>query len=380
MTGTRSPDIAVNLLWCVPGDVGGSEEYLVRQLVGLSRVAPELDVVLHVPQGFAAAHRDLSVRYRTVTAPHDGRRRARRLVDEAVALPRRIGVPGLVHHGGGTVPMRSPRPVVLTVHDVQYLTYPENFSALKRRYLAWAVPRSIAVADVITVPSGYVARSLVEHLTADPSRIVVVPHGYEPGCGAAEPDDLRTRYGLGEGPILVFPAVTHPHKNHAFLLELMAGPWVATGHRLVLLGGRGAADGSVQRLIGRLGLADRVIRPGRVPAADRDGLVAMADALVFPSRYEGFGAPVLEAMGLGVPVIAADSTALPEVLGDAGLLLDLDVQSWAGALDEVERRRSEMVGAGLRRATERFSLEASGRALAGAYRRVVPDRTSNVVG
>jgi alpha-1,3-rhamnosyl/mannosyltransferase len=108
-----------------------------------------------------------------------------------------------------------------------------------------------------------------------------------------------------------------------------------------------------------------VIRPGRVPEADRDGLIAGAEALVFPSQYEGFGAPVLEAMALGTPVICSDRAALPEVAGDAALVRPLELDAWKGALDEIDR--PTMAAAGRARAAS-FSTAASGAALASAYR------------
>jgi colanic acid biosynthesis glycosyl transferase WcaI len=171
----------------------------------------------------------------------------------------------------------------------------------------------------------------------------------------------------------VFPAITHPHKQHRFLLDLLAG--AATGTRwadpelmLVLPGGRGRADDDVAAAIARRRLGDRVVRPGRVPAADRDGLVAAAEALVFPSQYEGFGAPVLEAMALGTPVVVSDLAALPEVAGDAAVIRELHHDAWVGALDEVADRRDELIAAGRTRAAA-FTTTASGAALAAAYRR-----------
>ena len=183
---------------------------------------------------------------------------------------------------------------------------------------------------------------------------------------APPPDEVRRRYGLGSGRVLVYPAITHPHKNHRFLLELMARHWTDPDLRLVLLGGRGGAEDEVAADIARWGLGSRVIRPGRVPDADRDGLVAAADALVFPSEYEGFGAPVVEAMALGTPVICSDQRALAEVVGDAGLVLPLDLDAWGDALDVLAERRATMTTSGLRRAAD-FSIERSGAALADAY-------------
>ena len=103
--------VGVNLLWCLPGAVGGSEEYLVRQLVGLHEAAPEVHAKLFVLPGFAAAHRDLAAQHELVVASLDARRRSRRVLSEATWLPHRLAGVDVVHHGGGTVPLRSPGPV-----------------------------------------------------------------------------------------------------------------------------------------------------------------------------------------------------------------------------------------------------------------------------
>jgi glycosyltransferase involved in cell wall biosynthesis len=178
---------------------------------------------------------------------------------------------------------------------------------------------------------------------------------------------LRRDYGLGSGRVLVFPAITHPHKGHLFLLEVMGRYWDDPDLRLVLLGGAGAADDEVTATIERLGLGHRVVRPGRVTDAHRDGLIALADALVFPSEYEGFGAPVVEAMALGTPVICSDEPALAEVVGDAGIVLPRDGEAWADALDVLTRRSAELRSAGRLRAAS-FTAERSGAGLAMAYR------------
>ena len=117
-------------------------------------------------------------------------------------------------------------------------------------------------------------------------------------------------------------------------------------------------------------LSQSVRKLGRVSNADRDGLLKMAEALIFPSEYEGFGAPVVEAMALGVPVICSDRACLPEVIGNAGLVLGLDEEAWAGALQEMQDQRSEFINRGLERA-KLFTSEISGQALAAAYRRII---------
>lgn len=369
-------EVAVNLLWCVPGEVGGSEQYLVRQLLGLPEhdgagdgpIAP----TIYCLASFADAHPELAERFSMVVSDIDGRDRRRRIAAEHVWLARRTRSAAVVHHGGGTTPFVGRRPIVLTIHDLQYETYPEYLHPVKLRYLRTAVPRSVARSSVVAVPTEYVKSTVVDRFGADPDRVVVVPHGVEPDIGtrARPAAELRRQYGLGDGRVFVFPAITHPHKGHEFLLEVMATRWTDPDLRLVLLGGRGRADDLVERTIVTSGLTGRVVRPGRVGDDDRDGLIRLADALVFPSRYEGFGAPVVEAMALGTPVVCSDQAALAEVVADAGLVLPLEADAWADAPDRVATDGDAMRAAGLRRATG-FTAATSGAAIASAYRSAV---------
>ncbi|WP_051062387.1 glycosyltransferase family 4 protein [Ilumatobacter nonamiensis] len=365
-------DVAVNLLWCVPGKVGGSEQYLTRQLDGLGAETTEFAPTIYCLPSFVDAHPELTARFAAVTASIDGTDRARRVLTEHTWLARRTKSADLVHHGGGTAPSRGGRPIVLTVHDLQYETFPHYTSATKLRYLRTMMPRSVARAAVVAVPTEYVRGTVIGRFGLDPERVVVVPHGVEPDLGerARSEQVLRRDYGLGDGRVLVLPAITHPHKGHRFLLDVLARHWPDPALRLVFLGGPGAADADIRREVARRGLADRVVFAGRVDDADRDGLIRIADALVFPSEYEGFGAPVVEAMALDTPVICSDQPALSEVVADAGLVLALDHEAWADALDLVARDGDEMRAAGRRRAQD-FTARTSGTGLAAAYRRAL---------
>jgi alpha-1,3-rhamnosyl/mannosyltransferase len=238
------------------------------------------------------------------------------------------------------------------------------------------MPRSVARASVVATPSEFVQRTVIDAFGIEAERVMVVPHGVrstpiENGVRSTpivDTGSVRERYGLGEGPYVVYPAITHPHKNHRLLLDVLARHWTDPALKLVLLGGAGAADGDVARAIVDLGLTNRVVRPGRVPGADRDALIAGATALVFPSRYEGFGAPLIEAMALGTPVVCGDHPALREVAGPAAIVLPYDVDAWSDALEEVGRRRAGLIAAGRERLTK-YTLAASGRALVDAYHR-----------
>jgi glycosyltransferase involved in cell wall biosynthesis len=288
----------------------------------------------------------------------------RRVAGEATWFRGRSRRADLRHHGGGVAPIGAVRPYVLTIHDLQYRTYPEYFSRTKRAYLAAMIGRSVRQARMVAVPSQYVRESVIHAYGVAPTNVRVVPHGFEPDLlKEITPEaELRQRFALGNGPVIVYPAVTHPHKNHRFLIDLLKTRWTDPDLRLVLTGASGAAERSIAAATD-----PRIRRLGRVSAADRNGLLKMAEAMVFPSQYEGFGAPLIEAMALGCPVIASDSTCIPTIVDKAGLVLPLSIDAWAGALDRVLRTRATMIAAGLRRA-EAFTARTSGAALAGVYR------------
>jgi glycosyltransferase involved in cell wall biosynthesis len=366
---TGSAKVAVNLSWCIPGKVGGSEEYLCRQLLGLDTT---FDTTLFVPRGFAEAHPELVARFPMVSARGDGRSRARRVASESGWLYRRTADFDLVHHGGGTIPPVRRSPTLLTIHDLQYREFPGYFRPHKLAYLRFTMPRSAKRATAIAVPTEFVKNTVHDAYGIDPARIHVVPHGIEPSLGSnATPiDELRSRYRLGSEPFVVFPAMTHPHKGHGFLLDVMERSWIDQGVRLILIGGAGSVEADVARRLASGRLATHVSRLGRVPSEDRDGFLKAALAMVFPSEYEGFGAPVIEAMTLGTPVISSDRACLPEVVGDAGLVVPLTTEGWASALDDLDRRRSDLVARGFER-SRMFTTVVSGSALTSAYRSVL---------
>ncbi len=178
-----------------------------------------------------------------------------------------------------------------------------------------------------------------------PDRVVVVPHGVERHPDPTPRAELVRRHDLEDGPVVLYPAITYPHKNHATLVEAFAGVLAEhPGATLVLTGRPDAAEGQLLTRIGSLGLRDRVRRLGRVSDADVAGLYELATVVAVPSRYEGFGLPAAEAMAYDTPVVAADATSLPEVVGDAGVLVDPDdVEGWRRELgrllgDPVARR------------------------------------------
>lgn len=362
--------VAVNLTWVAPGRVGGSEEYLVRQLYGLAE-RDAIEPTIYCQRPFRSAHGELAARFRVVTVPLRRDRRSTRVLAEHTWLAARTRSADVVHHGGGTTPLIGNRPIVLTVHDLQYLRYPEYFGRGRQRYLDFMMPRSVDRAAVVTVPSVYVQRRVVDAFGVDPANVVVVPHGVPQLVKPCDADMATTlaRYDLVDRPFVVYPAITHPHKGHALLIDML--DHLHSDIAVVLVGGAGAAEADLQQAIAGSAHADRLVRTGRVPDTERDALIAAASALVFPSEYEGFGAPLVEAMVLETPVVCSAAEAVTEVAGDAAVVVaEASPEAWAQAVLEAFDRRQQLVELGAIRRTA-FTPEISGRAIAGAYRQAV---------
>lgn len=338
--------VAINLLWMVPGVVGGSETYMTRLLRGIAERNSEINYTIFALPQFAASHKGLERHFEIAYAPVTGQWKSFRIAGEnswlaAQCRKRRIQ---LVHHAGGIVPfVRTARPV-LTIHDLQYLFYPEYFSRTKLSYLRRMVPRSSEAARLIFTPSEYSRRTVIERLNIDPSVVVVVPHGISLRATQTTAGDVRERYGL-EGPFFLYPAASYPHKNHLVLVRAFAGLLERHPHAsLVFTGAKAWMEWRIARAMAerigeeivKLGIGRRVKSLGYVPTEDLDALYREATAVTFPSRFEGFGAPVLEAMSRGCPVIAADATALPEVVGEAGTLVSPDnAGQWTQAMSDL---------------------------------------------
>ena len=345
--------VGVNLLWLVAGDVGGSETWtagLLRAVLDRRR-RPGVDVTIFATPALLQAHPWLDG-FDVVAAPGAvGPSRPLRVAAESTWLPvvaRRAGV-DVLHHPGGTIPPVRATPAVVTIHDLQPLHNPERFHPVKRAYLRARLRPSVRAARLTTAVSPFTRDDVVERLGADPDRVAVTPPAIEPDPAPPEDvtdDEVRRALRL-DRPWFVFPAITYTHKRHATLVRALADVPDAL---LVLTGGAGPEEQPLRVLAERLGVADRVRRPGRVDDAVLDRLYRGAVACAFPSSFEAVGLPVLEAMARGCPVLAADATALPSVVGAAGDLLPLDdVEAWAAAMrkvlaDDEHRRRLAALG------------------------------------
>ena len=374
----RRTRVGVNLLWLVPNEVGGTEEYTVRLLGALADLDPDdLDISLYVNKSFRVSHDGLAGRFRTVVAPLSGSSRPMRVAAEAswLAFRSRRDRLDVVHHAGGTMPAVRTAPGVVTLHDLQPMSYPERFGVVKRSYIALVAPRSLRAATAVICLTDFTASDAVRLAAVDPSRIRLVPPGVDdPG---PDPDPVLAeavlqRYGLVSRPFALYPAITYAHKNHETLIAAFARLVAERPEvRLVLTGAEGPYEPMVRAAVVAHGLEGQVVRTGRIPEADLDVLYRRAALLAFPSLYEGFGLPVLEAMSRGCPAAISRTGALPEVAGDAALMVSPeDPVAWAEAMAELfdqPRRRTVLARRGVERA-RRFRWPDSAESLAAVYR------------
>jgi len=375
--------IGLNLLWLVPGEVGGSEEYTMGLLRAFGARAPaDIDLIVYVNRRLARDHVDVLAGFTTVVAPISGSSRPLRVLMESTWLALRSvrDRVEMVHHAGGTMPSVRFRPGLVTLHDLQPITHPERFGFIKRTYIRLVAPRSLRRAVRVVCLSQFTAGDAERIAGVDPRRIAIVSSGVDPIeldspeslRGVSESAEVLTRFGLEAGAFILYPAITYDHKNHRTLIDAFArlGP-SHPSLRLVLTGGVGGAEAALNAQIEELELTDRVLRTGRVVATDLDALYRYAVVMAFPSSYEGFGLPLLEAMVRGCPVVASEVGALHEVGGAAVELVNpFDLEGWAVALASViadPEHRAAMIADGLEQ-SDRYRWSNSALALAELYR------------
>ncbi|MGA8364125.1 MAG: glycosyltransferase family 1 protein [Solirubrobacteraceae bacterium] len=316
-----------------------------------------------------------------VTVPVNARNRVQWVRGEQTLLPRlgaRAGV-DLVHSLASTGPARGRFRRVVTVHDLIYARFPEAHKGIRDLGMRVLVPLAVRRSDRVIADSQSTQRDLVELLHTDPERIDVAPLG----LGALQRSDplsepeLRRRLQLGERRVVLSLSAKRPHKN---LLALIGAVAQIPGERrpLLVLPGYGTAHEAQLRERARaLGVEQDVRFLGWLSSEELEGLWQAADAFVYPSLYEGFGLPVLEAMARGVPVACSNASSLPEVAGDAALLFDpREEESIVGALERLlsDRPETERLRArGLERAGQ-FTWERTARATLASYARTLPAR------
>jgi glycosyltransferase involved in cell wall biosynthesis len=322
--------------------------------------------------------------WRTDHSRWDTRSPARRILWEQSRLAALSRELDLLHGLAFAAPLAAACPTVVTIHDLSFLRFPGAFRPLNRWYLSSITRLSTRrAARVVAVSES--TRQDVVHLCGIPgARVVTIPNGVtEEFCPAipAEAAAFRAHKGLPDHFIL-FLGTLEPRKNLVRLVDAYARWRRETGAgrqrqtKLVLAGGKGWFYQQVFDRVAELGLTEEVLFPGFVPVEELPWWYRAADLFVYPSLFEGFGLPVLEALACGTPTIASTASSLPEVAGDAALLVDpLDTAALADAIGRVlgdAQTAHELRDAGPRRAAL-FSWARTAGETVQLYRTVLGD-------
>jgi glycosyltransferase involved in cell wall biosynthesis len=371
--------VGLNLIYLVPGDTGGMETYARELIPELAAAAPHVRFTAFVNREAAA---DRGAPWGNVipaiTVPVTARNRVEWVRAEQHLLPRMGAHAGVdvVHSLGGTAPARGRFRRVVTIHDLNYRLVPEAHLGLLGLGMRVLVPLAARCSHRIIVDAASTREDLRRLLKVPAGKIDVISLGLGARRRAAPmPEtELRSNLAAGARPIVLTVCAKRPHKNLLRLVGALSLLESARRPLLILAGYPTAYEDELRRKAVALGVIEDIRLLGWVDQSELEALYMAAACFAYPSLYEGFGLPVLEAMARGVPVACSGRGALQEVAGDAALLFDPESESAiAAAIDrllndheEAQRLRSE----GRERA-ERFSWADTAAGTLATYERVL---------
>jgi glycosyltransferase involved in cell wall biosynthesis len=370
--------VALNALFLDPGASGGPETYLRGLLPALTSEFPGVRfTVFTTRRGAHVLHADgwdglVAIR----ALPCDEGQRGPRTLAEQILLPARVRHErfDVLHSLASVAPIRALVPAVITLHDLTFVRL-KTFGAVTTFGMRLVITRAAAHADAIITGSAVARDEICALLDLDRAAVAVVHHGagrpldIEP----TNPDLLGERYDLPGGPIVLCVASKRPHKNQELLVRALREPALVGDTTLVLAGHPEPYDAALRALAARLGVDERVRFVDYVSDADLEGLWRLASVAAFPTRAEGFGLPVVEALAHGVPVACSDIPVLREVGGEHVRLFDPDDPAGAARMIAAAiAAKPDPAAAGAWAA--RYSWEECARRTFDAYERAVAAR------
>jgi len=281
----------------------------------------------------------------------------------------------LFHATDFTLPPTLPRTkTILTVHDLSFVRVPETASPTLKAYLDSVVPRSVRRAHHVLADSQATKDDLIELYGVAPAKITVILSGvdarFQPVEDSSTRAAIRAKYAIGDKPYIFAIGTVQPRKNYARLIQALAQVRAVHDVILVIAGGTGWLEDEMYRILDALNMRDHVRLIGFADDDDLPAFYSEAYCLAFPSLYEGFGLPILEAMACGTPVMTSNISSMPEAAGDAALLVNpADTDEIANALLRLiadTELRAQLIQRGIAQA-KRFTWDKSAAQLAGIY-------------
>jgi glycosyltransferase involved in cell wall biosynthesis len=353
----------------------GVSNYVEALLAHLGQVDRESRYTVYTTRGMGAAALGLPPNFRVRPSLLPTINPRVRIPWEQLLAPALLRLEGAdVYHGVlNVVPLACPTPSVVTIHDLSAFLFPQTFRRVNRAYTRWAIRVACRRAARILAVSEFTRQEIVRWLRVPPERVVVTHDAADARFQPPDAHELaafRQRHGLPERFVL-FLGTIEPRKNLPLLLDAYAMIAGRIDAPLLIAGSRGWLYEPVLARAESLGLGDRLRFVGYVDQQEQPLWYAAATVFAFPSLYEGFGMPPLEAMACGTPVVVSSSSSLPEVVGDAGLVVSpSDPEELAEALHRVVTDgalREELRARGLARA-RRFSWREAAERTVAVYR------------
>jgi glycosyltransferase involved in cell wall biosynthesis len=364
--------VALNLLYLIPGVVGGTETYARSLIQALAGEDDENEYVVFLSREAADLDVTPGPNFRRVVCPVVAMQRAQRYAWEQALLPVQLLRlrPDLLHSLGYVGPLAAPCPHVVTIHDVNFLGHKGRRTAVGRRAFRFFVERTAASAKRIITDSNFSGGEIVSHMNVPEHKIAVIHLAgrdipVQPPGGAA---GSAIAAGIGRPYVLAFSSLS-AHKNIPNLISAFARISGSVPHTLVLVGH--LPEKSAAREAMQAADDDRVVFTGYIPDSEVDSLMRGASLFAFPSLYEGFGLPILDAQLAGVPVACSSAGALPEVAGEGAVVFDPhSVDDMADSLLRCltdGKLRESLVASGMRNARQ-FSWDRTARQTLEVYR------------
>jgi glycosyltransferase involved in cell wall biosynthesis len=314
--------IVLNLLYLLPGVVGGTETYARSLIKAFAKQDEDNEYSVFLNRESAELDVTPAENFTRVICPINATNRAARYSWEQGAMPLQLRKirPDLVHSLGYVIPLAAKGPQVVTVHDVNYLGHKGWRTGVGRRAFQFFAERTVKRADRIIAVSQFSRDEIVRHMKVAPEKVSVV---HSAGKDSPVPQSRVATDIVRSIPrpyIMAFSALS-AHKNIPRLIEAFGRISSSVSHDLVLVGHM-PVKSAVRAQMEAAGGDERIHFTGYLPEPDVASLLQHASLFAFPSLYEGFGLPLLDAQNAGVPVVSSTAAALPEIAGDAALLFD----------------------------------------------------------